>query len=172
MLGVVPATKIKSLYTLFLLANILTVDGQYKAAEKVLKKAKRFNHTSALVLKSSATNLFYQKRYKECIKECRKWIKYHPGDIEAQLYLASSLYEMKEATESLKAYNKALSMNENHTSALVNAAVILNNLGNYDRAAELSKKAIMLDPSMAEVCVYVTRSVKINAHKNCQVILL
>ena len=130
---------------------MLTADGQYKAAEKILKKAKRFNRTSASVLKSSATNLFYQKRYRECMKECRQWIKYHPEDIEAQLYLASSLYEMKEMTESLKVYNRALSMNENHTSALVNTAVILNNLGDYDRAMELSKKAMTLDPSMAEV---------------------
>ena len=79
------------------------------------------------MLKSSATNFFYQKRYRECIKECKKWIKYHP-DKEAQLYLARNLYEMKEITDSLKVYNKVLSMNENHTSALVNAAVILNNL--------------------------------------------
>ena len=130
---------------------MLTADGQYKAAEKVLKKAKKFDHTFAQVLKSSATNLFYQKQYRDCIKECKQWIKYHPEDIEAQLYLASSLYEMKEMTESLKVYNKALSMNENHTSALVNAAVILNNLDDYDEARELSKKATMLDPSMAEV---------------------
>ena len=130
---------------------MLTADGQYKAAEKILKKAKKFDHTSALVLKSSATNFFYQKQYRDCMKECEQWIKYHAEDIEAQLYLASSLYEMKEMTESLKVYNKALSMNENHTSALVNAAVILNNLGDYDEARELSKKATMLDPSMAEV---------------------
>lgn len=127
------------------------VDGQYKAAEKLLKKAKKLNQTSALVLRSSATNLFYQKQYRQCMKECEQWIKYHPEDIEAQLYLASSLYEMKEMTESLKVYNKALSMNENHTSALVNAAVILNNLGDYSKAVELSKKAMQLDPSMAEV---------------------
>jgi len=133
------------------IANVLTADGQYKAAEKILKKAKKIDHTSALVLKSFATNFFYQKQYRECIKECKQWIKHHPGDVEALLYLASSLYEMKEMTESLKVYNKALSMNENHTSALVNAAVILNNLGDYDKAMELSKKAIILDPSMSEV---------------------
>ena len=132
---------------------MLTADGQYKAAEKVLKKGKKFDHTFAQVLKSSATNFFYQKQYRECMKECKQWIKYHPEDIEAQLYLASSLYEIKEMTESLKVYNKALSMNENHTSALVNAAVILNNLGDYDEARELSKKAMMLDPSMAEVFI-------------------
>ena len=133
------------------IANVLTVDGQYKAAEKILKRVKKFNHTSALVLKSSATNLFYQKKYRECIKECKKWMEYHPEDIEALLYLASSLYEMKEITESLKVYTNVLSMNENHTSALVNAAVILNNLGDYDKAVELSKKAMILDSSMTEV---------------------
>ena len=132
-------------------ANVLTADGQYKAAEIILKKAKKFNHTSAFLLKSSATIFFYQKRYRECIKECKKWIKYHPADVVAQLYLASSLYEMKEMMDSLKVYNKALSMNENHTSALVNAAVILNSLGDYDEAMKLSKKAMTLDPSMAEV---------------------
>ncbi len=78
-------------------------------------------------------------------------MEYHPEDIEALLYLASSLYEMKEITESLKVYTNALSMNENHTSALVNAAVILNNLGDYDKAVELSKKAMILDSSMTEV---------------------
>ena len=104
-----------------------------------------------LVLKSFATNLFYQKKYRECMEVCRQWIKYHPEDIEAQLYLASSLYEMKEMVESLKVYNRALGMNDNHTSALVNAAVILNNMGDYDKAAQLSKKAMMLDPSMTEV---------------------
>ena len=129
----------------------MTADGQYKAAEKFLKKAKKLDHISALVLKSSATNFFYQKLYKECIKECNKWIKHHPEDVEAQLYLASSLYEMKEMTDSLKVYGKALSMNENHTSALVNAAVILNYLGDYDKAMKLSKKAMTLDPLMVEV---------------------
>ena len=132
---------------------MLTADGQYNAAEKILKRAKEFNPTSALVLKSSATNLFYQKYYSKCIEECRQWMKYHPEDIEAQLYLASSLYEMKEMVESLKVYNRALGMNENHTSALVNAAVILNNMGDYDKAAQLSKKAMMLDPSMTEVSI-------------------
>ena len=139
------------MYKFIPLANVLTADGQYKAAEKILGKAKKFNPISAVVLKSSATNFFYQKQYRECMKECRQWIKHHPEDTEAQLYLASSLYEMKEMTESLKVYNKALSMNENHTSALVNAAVILNNLGDYDKARELSKKAMTLNPSMAEV---------------------
>lgn len=132
-------------------ANILTADGQYKTAEKFLKKAKKINSTSALVLKSAATNFFYQKQYRECIKQCRQWIKHHPKDIEAQLYLASSLYEMKEMTESLKVYNIALSMDGNHTSALVNSAVILNNLGDYDKAKELSKKAMTLNPSVVEV---------------------
>ena len=139
------------LYKFVPLANVLTADGQYKTAEKTLNKAKKFNHTSAVVLKSSATNFFYQKQYRECMKECKQWIKHHPEDIEAQLYLASSLYEIKEMMESLKVYNRALSMNENHTSALVNAAVILNNLGDYDKARELSKKAMTLNPSMAEV---------------------
>ena len=92
------------------------------------------------------------------MKECRQWIKHHPEDIKAQLYLASSLYEMKEMTESLKVYNKALSMNENHTSALVNAAVILNNLGDYDKARELSKEAMTLNPSMAEVYTHIKHS--------------
>lgn len=133
------------------LANVLTADGQYSAAGIILKKAKKFNPTSALVLKSSATNLFYQKQYRECIVECRQWMQYHPEDIEAQLYIASSLYEMKEMVESLKVYNRALGMNENHTSALVNAAVILNNMGDYNKAAELSKKAMILDSSMTEV---------------------
>ena len=54
-------------------------------------------------------------------------------------------------TDSLKVYDKALSMNENHTSALVNAAVILNYLGDYDKAMKLSKKAMTLNPLMVEV---------------------
>lgn len=130
------------------------MDGQYKAAEKFIKKAKKSNRTAALVLKSSAANLYYQKRYRECIKECKQWIKHHPVDIEAHLYLASTLYEIKEMMESLKVYKEVLNMDENHTSALVNSAVILNNLGDYDEAVELSKKAMTLDPSKAEVCVY------------------
>ena len=136
---------------MLLLANVLTADGQYDAAERILKRAKEFNPTAALVLKSSSTNFFYQKRYRECIEECRQWIEHHPGDVEAQLYLASSLYEMKEMVESLKVYNRVLGMDENHTSALVNTAVILNNMGDYDKAVKLSKKAMMLNPSMTEV---------------------
>ena len=83
------------MYKFVPLANVLTADGQYKAAEKILRKAKKFNPTSAVVLKSSATNFFYQKQYRECMKECRQWIKHNPEDIEAQMYLASSLYEMR-----------------------------------------------------------------------------
>jgi len=130
---------------------VLTSDGQYKAADKILRRAKKFDHTSALVLRSAATNLYYQKQYRECIKESKIWTKHHPQDLEARLYIASSLYELKEMTESLKEYSKALDINENSTSALVNSAVILSTLGDHERAAEFAKRATILDPSLPEV---------------------
>ena len=147
-------------------ANVLTSDGQYKAADKMLRKAKKYDHTSAIVLRSSATNFYNQKKYKECIKESRMWSKHHPEDIEAQLYIASSLYELKEMSESLNEYSKALDMNRNSTSALVNSAVILSTLGDHEKASELARKAASLNPSLPEVtyCIHCVDVAKNELH--------
>ena len=57
-------------------------------------------------------------------------------------------------TDSLKEYSKALDMNENNTSALVNSAVILSTLGDHEKASELGRRATILDPSLPEVSYF------------------
>ncbi|XP_065909068.1 uncharacterized protein [Dysidea avara] len=70
-------------------------------------------------------------------------------------------------TDSLKEYSKALDMNENNTSALVNSAVILSTLGDHEKASELGRRATILDPSLPEAFLnYAAAEISLKHYNN------
>lgn len=126
--------------------------GKYDGAEKTIKKALKHAPTSEIVLRAQTKNLYFQKKYPECIEVAKKWVTHHPWSSEPYLLIGSSHYEMKQSLEALQYYKKALQLEPEHTGALVNTAVILNGLGRATEAVRFAEKATKINPSLAEVC--------------------
>ena len=99
--------------------------------------------------------MYMQQKYEKCLKFSHKWLEHHPTDVAGHLHMASALYQLYQKLDSLIYYEKALSLEPRNPAALVNAAVILNALGNHSNAAMYSKKAILEQPTLQEVRMHV-----------------
>ena len=132
-------------------AVVYTATNQFNEAEYYLKKARALDPVSAAVLKASFTNAYMQRKYEKSLKFGHKWVEHHPTDVAAYLHVASALFQMQQKLNSLTYYEKALSLEPRNPAALVNAAVILNALGNHSDAASYSNRAILEQPTLQEV---------------------
>jgi len=70
----------------------------------------------------------------------------HAHFVQAFLYKASTLNEMRNTHGALQAYQQALHLQPNDTTALINSAVILNELGRFEEAATSLQHALHLHP--------------------------
>jgi len=128
----------------------MVVDGDGAGAVKVLAAAPAEVRESAAAKYAEGLALYQQKKWSEAIAALQNCVARDPKNSKAWFALGGAYYGqngMKNCEAEYEPYTQCIALDPNHYGAHVNLGNMLNNVRkDYDRAEELYRKAIELDP--------------------------
>ena len=89
----------------------------------------------------TACELFKKNSYKKAFIMFEEVVALNPSSSEAYFYMANIFHIQGQLGKAIKAFNKVLEIDPNHTDASISLSVILNDIGRYEEAQKIFEKA-------------------------------
>jgi tetratricopeptide (TPR) repeat protein len=94
-----------------------------------------------LKLLSDGRNLFNKNSHKKAYDLFEEALNLNPKSFEAYFYIGNIFHIQGQLGKAVKAFNKVLEINPDHTDASISLSVILNDIGRYEDAQRIFEKA-------------------------------
>jgi tetratricopeptide (TPR) repeat protein len=121
------------------------VEGRKDEAEKALQKSIQLDSQDTCAYDQLGRLYYDAKDYPKAMEAFRKRIELKPHAV-AFHYLANSMYLNGQAEQSIDVYRKATHLAPDYQNVLVDLGRAYGQLGKYDEAVKVLKRAVELDP--------------------------
>lgn len=113
----------------------------------------------------AANKLFEDGLYKQALLGYRKAVQENPSHIHAKRGIARSLMQLEEYEESLNMFTEVIEFKPNFAASYANRGILYDRMENYHAAIKDYRKALQLNPELADGPSWLTRFLRNQVQK-------
>ncbi|WP_162146742.1 fused MFS/spermidine synthase [Chitinivibrio alkaliphilus] len=140
-----------------IIANILYITYTQTGDMSMLEAAYRANPLNMTILTTRIEQALEAEEFGRLAKYYQNALETAPENLQFLYMRAVSLHRNGDYQEALDAYERTLAVDESHVSAWNNAGVILEQMGEYERARSYYRQAISTEPGYRDARVNLSR---------------